>query len=153
MEEPTRLNNFVIWQRSVLLAADLLKLRRNVPERDQRFADDLVKDAIHLAGNVADNYLSEEDDGFGWSFPAQNTATVYTQIKIAELAGVIPEAEARKLLAQCDDLGRMLANYRRSQKEKAQAMAADRASGEGWGKRDGFKPLSGSKYPRPGTGK
>ena len=153
MEEPTRLNNFIIWQRSVLLAADLLKIRRSIPERDQRFADELVKESIHLAGGVADNYLSEEDDGFGWSFPAQNTATVYTQIKTAELAGIIPEAEARKLLAQCDDLGRMLANYRRSLKEKSQAMATARANGEGRGQRDGFRPLSGAKYPRPETGR
>jgi len=47
--ETSRLTAFVTWQRSVQLAAELLKLAQTAPGRTQRCLDDLADEALQRA--------------------------------------------------------------------------------------------------------
>jgi hypothetical protein len=147
--ETHRLNAFVTWQRSVQLAAEILKLAHTAQGFTQRFLDDLANDAIQRAASLGDNYLNLETGFELWCLNDSRALALYTRLKTAETAGLLPEREARRLIGMFEDVERMMENYLRAQ-AKAEAAPAPQARSP-WkpSGHDGFKPLSESKGPRP----
>ena len=148
-----QLNSFVTWQRSVQLAAEILKLSQTSQPRTQRFFDDLADTAAHYAASLGYNYLSLEV-GFGLYATVDSGAlALYARLKTAEAAGLLPEREIRRLLAMFDEVERMMEKYVGPAKKFPYEDAERTKIKPDWRKEEDFKPLNGSKYPRPGTGK
>ena len=147
--ETHRLNAFVTWQRSVQLAAEILKLSQTSQPRAQRFFDELADTANHYAASVGYNYLSLEAGFELWATVDSAALALYTRLKAAEISGLLPEREARRLLGLFEEVERMMENYLRAP-AKAEAVPATQARSP-WkpSGHDGFKPLSESKGPRP----
>jgi hypothetical protein len=151
--ETSRLNAFVTWQRSVQLAAELLKLAQTAPGRTQRCLDDLADEALQRATALGDSYLNLETGFELWSLNDVRAVALYTRLKAAETSGLLPEREARRLLALFEEVERMMENYLRAQAKAGEAReSSGRASARApWRAhaQEGFQPLSESKGLRP----
>jgi len=147
-----RLNAFVTWQRSVQLAAEILKLPSSVRASQPRFFDELTEDAIGRAANLADYHLNPEPMFASWSACDTRALALSVRLKSAELAGLIPEREARRLLSMHEEVERMVENYLRAQAKPDSSDPERTEIRPSWRKDEGFKPLNGSKYPRPKPG-
>ena len=151
--ETSRLNAFVTWQRSVQLAAELLKLSLNAQGRGQRCLEDLAEEATQRAAALADSYLNLETGFELWSLNDGRALALYTRLRTVEAAGLLPERDCQRLLAQCEDVERMMENYLRAQAKATEAReAGGRAPARApWRPNtpDGFQPLSESKGLRP----
>ncbi len=146
-----RLNSFVTWQRSVQLAAEITKLPASIRTPAPRFFEELTEDAIGRAANLADCYLNPEPMFSSWGSCDTRALALSVRLKAAELAGLIPEREARRLLAMHEEVERLAENYFRS-REKPTSTDPERTEiRPSWRKED-FKPLTESKYPRPKQG-
>lgn len=148
MESP-RLNTFVTWQRSVQLAAEILKLAQTAQGFTQRFLDDMANDAMQRAASLGDNYLNLEKGFELWGLNDSRALALYTRLKTAETAGLLPERDCRRLLGMFEDVERMMENYLRAQAKAEAAPAAPARSPWRPSDREAFKPLSESKGPRP----
>jgi len=147
--ETHRLNAFVTWQRSVQLAAEILKLAQPAQGFTQPFLDELANEAIQRAASLGDNYLNLEKGFELWCLNDSRALTLYTRLKTAEAAGLLPERDSRRLLGMFEDVERMMENYLRAQAKAEAAPAAPARSPWRPSDREAFKPLSESKGPRP----
>jgi hypothetical protein len=149
--ESHRLNTFVTWQRSVQLAAEILKLSQTSQPRAQRFFDELADTATHYAASVGYNYLSLEAGFELWATVDSAALALYTRLKAAEIAGLLSEREARRLLGLFEEVERMMENYLRAQAKAEEARKTVPQARSRWQPhpQDEFKPLSESKAPRP----
>lgn len=146
-----RLNSFVTWQRSVQLAAEIIKLPDAVKTKDAHFFDQLLEDAIGRAANLGDCYINPDPMFDSWGSCDSRALGLSVRLKAAELAGLIPEREARRLISMHEEVERLVENYFRS-KEKATTTDPERTEiRPSWRKED-FRPLNESKYPRPKQG-
>jgi hypothetical protein len=146
-----RLNSFLPWQRSVQLAAEIIKLPASIKTQDPRFFEELTEDAIGRAANLADCYLNPEPMFSSWGSFDTRALALSVRLKAAELAGLIPEREARRLLAMHDEVERAVEHYFRSREQPTSTDPERTEIRPSW-RKDDFKPLSGSKYPRPKQG-
>jgi len=149
--ETHRLNAFVTWQRSVQLAAEILKLSQSAPARAQRSLDDLADEAMQRAASLGDSYLNLEPGFELWSLNDGRALALYTRLKAAEASGLLPEREVRRLLGLFEEVERMMENYLRSQAKAEETRTAGASARPRWQPRtrDEFKPLSESTTPRP----
>ena len=149
--ETSRLTAFVTWQRSVQLAAEILKLAQAAQGRPQRCLDDLAEEAIQRAASLGDSYLNLETGFELWSLNDGRALALYTRLKTAEIAGLLPERDIRRLLGMFEEVERMMENYLRAQAKAEEARKTVPQARSRWQPhaQDGFKPLSESKVPRP----
>lgn len=143
-----RLHSFVPWQRSVQLAAEIVKLPASIKAQDPRFFEELTEDAIGRAANLADGYLHQEPMFNAWSTCDTRALGLCVRLKAGELSGIIPEREARRLLGMQEEVERLVENYFRSQ-ERPAAIDPERTEMRSSWRKEDFRPLNESKGPRP----
>lgn len=153
--ETTRLNDFITWQRSVLLAVEIQKLSHTVDSRHQAFLGDLTHTAMERAANIADHFLNLEEGFALWGLNDTRAIHLYTQLKVAEIAGVIHEREARRLQTHFDEVERMMDKFLQGQ--SAAGALAVKAAPAAWKdynapRTEGFRPLNEGKEPRTKRG-
>lgn len=147
--ESQRLNTFVTWQRSVQLAAEIIKISQTSQPRAQRFFDELADTATHYAASLGYNYLNLEAGFELWATIDSAALALYTRLKAAEISGLLPEREARRLLGLFEEVERMMENYLRTDAKAESAQAPQARSAWKPTAQDEFKRLSESKSPRP----
>lgn len=153
--ETTRLNEFITWQRSVLLAVEIQKLSQSVDSRHQAFLDALTHAAMERAANIADHFFNLEKDFALWGLNDTRAINLYTQLKVAEIAGVMPERDARRLQTQFEEVERMMDKFLQGQNTAGTTVA--KISPGAWkdhsaGRTEGFRSLNEGKAPRPSRG-
>ncbi len=147
--ESSRLNTFVTWQRSVQLAAEIIKLAQTAQGGAQRCLEAIAEEAIQRAASLGDSYLNMETGFELWSLNDGRAIALYTRLKTAEISGLLPEREARRLLGLFEEVERMMENYLRAQAKAEAAQAPQARSAWKPTAQDEFKRLSESKAPRP----
>jgi hypothetical protein len=84
-----------------------------------------------------------------WSLNDGRALALYTRLKAAEISGLLPEREARRLLGLFEEVERMMENYLRAQAKAEAAQGPQARSAWKPTAQDEFKRLSESKAPRP----
>ena len=111
MEIPS-LSNFVTWQKSVRLAADVIKLtQRTSLSRHLWACDQLRRAALSVPSNIAEGYerRAEKDTDRFYLIAKGSCAEVLTQLKVAQLADLLSPQEAAPALAQYEEILRLIA--------------------------------------------
>ena len=111
MEIPS-LSNFVTWQKSARLAADVIKLtQRTSLSRHLWACDQLRRAALSVPSNIAEGYerRAEKDTDRFYLIAKGSCAEVLTQLKVAQLADLLSPQEAAPALAQCEEILRLIA--------------------------------------------
>ncbi len=110
--EIASLSNFVTWQKSVRLAADVIKLtQRPSLSRHPWACDQLRRAALSVPSNIAEGYerRAEKDTERFYLIAKGSCAEVLTQIKVAQFAELMTQQEAASVLAQCEEILRLIA--------------------------------------------
>jgi len=110
--EIASLSNFVTWQKSVRLAADVIKLsQRSSLSRHPWAYDQLRRAALSVQSNIAEGYerRAEKDTERFYLIAKGSCAEVLTQIKVAQLADLLSQQDAVPVLAQCEEILRLIA--------------------------------------------
>jgi four helix bundle protein len=110
--EIASLSNFVTWQKSVRLAADVIKLtQRTSLSRHLWACDQLRRAALSVSSNIAEGYerRAEKDTERFYLIAKGSCAEVLKQIKVAQLAELMTQQEAAPVLAQCEEILRLIA--------------------------------------------
>jgi four helix bundle protein len=110
--ETSSLSNFVTWQKSVRLAADVIKLtQRTSLNRHPWACDQLRRAALSVPSNIAEGYerRAEKDTERFYLIAKGSCAEVLTQIKVAQLADLLSPQEAMQVLSQCEEILRLIA--------------------------------------------
>ena len=110
--EIASLSNFVTWQKSVRLAADVIKLtQRTSLSRHPWACDQLRRAALSVPSNIAEGYerRAEKDTERFYLIAKGSCAEVLTQIKVAQLADLLSQQEAAPIVAQCEEILRLIA--------------------------------------------
>ena len=110
--EIASLSNFVTWQKSVRLAADVIKLtQRTSLSRHPWACDQLRRAALSVPSNIAEGYerRAEKDTERFYLIAKGSCAEVLTQIKVVQLADLLSQQEATPVVAQCEEILRLIA--------------------------------------------
>ena len=110
--EIASLSNFVTWQKSVRLAADVIKLtQRTSLSRHLWACDQLRRAALSIPSNIAEGYerRAEKDTERFYLIAKGSCAEVLTQLQVAQLADLLSPQEAAPLQAQCEEVLRLIA--------------------------------------------
>ncbi len=110
--EIASLSNFVTWQKSVRLAADVIKLtQRTSLSRHLWACDQLRRAALSVPSNIAEGYerRAEKDTERFYLIAKGSCAEVLTQIKVAQLADLLSQQESAPIVAQCEEILRLIA--------------------------------------------
>jgi four helix bundle protein len=110
--EASSLSNFVTWQKSVQLAADVIKLtQRTSLNRHLWACDQLRRAALSVPSNIAEGYerRADKDTERFYLIAKGSCAEVLTQIKVALLADLMARQDAAPILAQCEEILRLIA--------------------------------------------
>lgn len=110
--EISSLSNFVTWQKSVLLPADVIKLtQRTSLNRHPWACDQLRRAALSVPSNIAEGYerRAEKDAERFYLIAKGSCAEVLTQMKVAQLADLLSPQEATPVLSQCEEILRLIA--------------------------------------------
>ena len=110
--EIASLTNFVTWQKAVRLAADVIKLTQRTSLCRHLWAcDQLRRAALSVPSNIAEGYERRAEKGTDrfYLIAKGSCAEVLTQIKVAQLAHLMSQQEADPILAQCEEILRLIA--------------------------------------------
>ena len=110
--EIASLSNFVTWQKSVRLAADVIKLtQRTSLSRHSWACDQLRRAALSVPSNIAEGYerRAEKDTERFYLIAKGSCAEVLTQLNVAQLAELLSPQEAAPVLSQCEEILRLIA--------------------------------------------
>ena len=128
--EIASLSNFVTWQKSVRLAADVIKLtQRPSLSRHPWACDQLRRAALSVPSNIAEGYerRAEKDTERFYLIAKGSCAEVLTQIKVAQFAELMTQQEAASVLAQCEEILRLIAGVLKARRlaRESNAFAPD----------------------------
>lgn len=103
-----------VWQEAVALAGDVARVVRRHSARETRsLTEQLLRDALQLAGAVADGSLCPGPTEQRHRFRAARRAllALETHLAVARHADLVPAAAAAQLGARATVVGRLLAGY------------------------------------------
>ena len=128
--EIASLSNFVTWQKSVRLAAAVIKLtQRPSLSRHLWACDQLRRAALSVPSNIAEGYerRAEKDTERFYLMAKGSCAEVLTQIKVAQFAELMTQQEAAPVLAQCEEILRLVAGVLKARRlaRESNAFAPD----------------------------
>ena len=108
------LRDLKLWQESVALAGDAVRLARDATRRETRAAtDEVVRAALAAATAIADGYArerpAEQRDAFHEARRA--LAALETVLAVGRHAGILPAASVAPLGSRASAVGRLLAGY------------------------------------------
>ena len=107
----------LIWQRSMKLVGKWYQLTKSFPE-DEKFGltSQLRRAAVSVPANIAEGFGRETTGAFvQFLRTAQGSLKeLETHMLIAEEIDIVPKQATAPLLAECDEIGRMLRSFMRS---------------------------------------
>lgn len=110
-----RFRDLLVWQRFMRLVETVYTTTRQFP-REERFglANQMQRAAVSIPSNVAEGQGRNSDKSFAL-FLNQARSSLYeleTQTEIARNLGMIPTQQAEQLLAEAEEINRMLHSLR-----------------------------------------
>lgn len=117
--------DLMVWQRGMTLARDIYAATSTFP-KDELYGmtSQLRRAAVSVPSNIAEGHGRLTDRGFG-VFLGQARGSLFeveTQIELACSLGFLPSADAERLVADCDELAKMLNGLLRTLKEKEESL-------------------------------
>lgn len=103
--------NLVVWQKAKALVAEIYKITQLFPREEiYGLTAQLRRAAISIASNIAEGKGRNTDRDFK-HFLRQARGSLYeleNQLEIASELGYLPMERLKQLVAQCDEVGRLL---------------------------------------------
>jgi len=114
--------DLIVWQRSMKLAAVVYAATKDFP-KDEMFGltSQIRRAAVSVPSNIAEGHGRLTDNGFA-VFLGQARGSLFeveTQIELASALGYMKAADAKKMIADCDEVGKMLNGLMNTLKEKS----------------------------------
>ncbi len=109
--------NLLVWQKAKALAVEVYQLTKSEAIRhDFSLIDQLRRSAVSVPSNIAegDERKSDKDSVRFFHIAKGSLAELSTQLEIAHDVGYFTAAQVEPLIAQCEELGRMLGALIRS---------------------------------------
>jgi four helix bundle protein len=107
--------DLLVWQRSLALAERVFRLSAEFPPA-QRFvlATQMQRAAASVPANIAEGHGRKSTPAFAnhLSIAAGSLYELETHVQLAERLGLVAASEASALLAESDEIGRMLSALR-----------------------------------------
>ncbi len=123
-----RFEDLVAWQKGKQLAVDVYRAtRRGALSKDFGLSGQMQRSAVSIPSNVAEGFERRTPAEFhhGLSTAKGSCAELRTQVYIASEVDLLPEAEFAPLLAQAEEVGRIIgALWAAVQKQRAAKRAA-----------------------------
>jgi four helix bundle protein len=116
-----RFEKLVIWQRAVETARKLFKLANLLEERRLfRFAEQLRGAGLSMPNNIAEGSGSTSKREFiqFLNIARRSTFEIANMLMIFAKEGIIPEAEAKEIIQELDELCRMITSFSNTLKIK-----------------------------------
>ena len=109
--------SLVVWQKGKALAADVYRLTTSESiKRDFSLVDQMRRSAVSVPSNIAegDERKSDKDSVRFFHIAKGSLAELSTQLEIARDVGYFTATQVEPLIAQCEELGKMLGALIRS---------------------------------------
>jgi four helix bundle protein len=111
MSNITSFRDLVVWQKSLALAVSTHRVARRLPRDEQPVLGyQMRKSALSMPSNIAEGF-SRRSTAFYiqhlWTAHASG-AELQTQAEVAQEIGVVSEREAQALIADAQEIGRMV---------------------------------------------
>ena len=103
--------NLIVWQKAKALAIAVYRLTNNESiKRDFSLVDQMRRSAVSVPSNIAegDERKSDKDSVRFFHIAKGSLAELSTQLEIAHEVGYFTSAQVEPLIAQCEELGKML---------------------------------------------
>ena len=108
------LRDLKVWQEAVALGGEVARtVRRHAARETRGLTDQLLRDALQLAGAVADgsHCPAPEDQRVRFRTARRALVALETHLAIARHADLVPAAAIAQLNARATTVGRLLAGY------------------------------------------
>jgi four helix bundle protein len=117
--------DLIVWQRAMQLARDVYAVTRTFP-REEMFGltGQIRRAAVSAPSNIAEGHGRLTDRGFA-VFLGQARGSLFeveTQIELATNLGYIAATDAERMMADCENLARMLNGLLKTLKEKEKSL-------------------------------
>ncbi len=113
--------DLIVWQRSMKLAGVVYAATKAFPQEEMfGLTSQIRRAAVSVPSNIAEGHGRLTDNGFA-VFLGQARGSLFeveTQIELASTLGYIKAADARKIIADCEEVGKMLNGLLNTLKEK-----------------------------------
>lgn len=109
--------NLVVWQKGKALATEVYRLTNSESiKRDFSLVDQMRRSAVSVPSNIAegDERKSDKDSVRFFHIAKASLAELSTQLGIARDVGYFTAVQVEPLIAQCEELGKMLGALIRS---------------------------------------
>ncbi len=114
--------DLIVWQRSMKLAGVVYTATKAFPNEEIfGLTSQLRRAAVSVPSNIAEGHGRLTDNGFA-VFLGQARGSLFeveTQIELASTLGYMKAAEAKKIIADCEEVGKMLNGLLNTLKEKS----------------------------------
>ena len=118
--------DLIVWQRSMKLAGVVYAATKAFPQEEMfGLTSQLRRAAVSVPSNIAEGHGRLTDNGFA-VFLGQARGSLFeveTQIEMASTLGYIKAVEAKKMIAECDEVVKMLNGLLKTLKEKETKLA------------------------------
>src|SRR3954451_2642453 len=113
--------DLIVWQRSMKLAAAVYTAKKAFPKEEIfGLTSQIRRAAVSVPSNIAEGHGRLTDNGFA-VFLGQARGSLFeieTQIELASTLGYMKAADAKKIIADCDEVGKMLNGLLNTLKER-----------------------------------
>jgi four helix bundle protein len=109
--------NLMVWQKAKALAVEIYRLTKAEAIRhDFSLIDQMRRSAVSVPSNIAegDERKSDKDSVRFFHIAKGSLAELSTQLEIARDVGYFTSTQVEPLIAQCEELGKMLGALIRS---------------------------------------
>ena len=107
----------LVWQRSVDLTIVVYRLTQKFPKHETYgLTSQMQRAAVSVAANIAEGHSRESSKEFlhHLSFSLGSLAEPETHLQIAQRLGYLTTDESAPVLAECDEIGKMLRGLQKS---------------------------------------
>jgi len=114
--------SLLVWQKAKSLATDVYRLTNSATiKRDFSLVDQLRRSAVSVPSNIAegDERKSDKDSARFFYIGKGSLAELSTQLEIARDVGYFTSQQVESLIAQCEELGKMLGALIRARNNSA----------------------------------
>jgi len=122
--------DLIAWQKAMELVESIYKLTAQLPDAERfGLATQLRRAAVSIPSMLAEGHARASTRDFArfLSMARGSLAEVETQVLIAERLRFVSGDAVQQLLAQCDELGRVLRGLKKALDQKIASRAPDRA--------------------------
>lgn len=107
--------DLVVWRKGMALAASVYRLARLLPKQEEyRISGQMIRASTSIPANIAEGHGrgTRRDYAHFVSIAKGSLAELETFLLLVMELGLAPKAETEAVLAQADEVGRMLTSLR-----------------------------------------